>query len=262
MRRLNQKFEMQSVRVNALILTVGLLFAGAPACLAENATPQVDAILRRAWEFDRHRKWKDAIQCYRMANQIQPTLAVPYRGIGNCLCEFDQPEEAIKNLNRSIELDPMDSDAFFDRSKAYVMLDDYKHGLADMDRAIQLHSENSAWFDRRASIELMANQKEKAFADLKKAIAVAVAVKDADALYSALRHRANEYRTESKYQQALDDYTAALKAEKRVYTRDRVLQDRAECYEKLGKHDLAAADRKQAALASTKVWDELYVNEK
>jgi tetratricopeptide (TPR) repeat protein len=73
----------------------------------------------------------------------------------------------------------------------------------------------------------------------------------------AFKDRGNILRSLGKYQAAIDDYGTALKLNPATGSRLKILSDRASCYDKVGQHDLAEKDRKQASPGSHEILNDL-----
>jgi len=167
-------------------------------------------------------------------------------------------------------------------AECYVQEGDYKQAEVEIDRAIALMPNAKKYYQFRYKIYRVLKKYDQAIADCTEVIAL-----DPEYPTSELVNRAEIYMVQKKYTEAIKDYTAAIKAAdkraERIYV-DRALayqmlnmhaeaaadctkalshlainkanrrhdykalKIRAESYEKLGKKDLAANDRKQMNL--------------
>ncbi|HEY9777234.1 MAG TPA: hypothetical protein V6C81_25960 [Planktothrix sp.] len=231
-------------------LAIASALAGAPA--SARAPTANDMFEQGAFLFN-HQRYHDALQCFKYSIQLDPTFWKPYQMAGETLNDLENSGEAIELLTKAIELCPPNGELFYTRSNAYYCTGQLNNSIADMDRACTLNPKNPHFFAKRGDFNTAAKRFDLALRDYNKAVDLsktehqenAAARNDMAALRaSAHKDIGNVYRNQGKYQLAVDQYTLALNAPEATFHRDRVLADRADCYEKLGKKDLAAADRK------------------
>lgn len=196
--------------------------------------------------------------------------------LGASLAHKRKPRLAIPHFSRAIQLDPTNGDAFLERSRAHLELEEYKQALSDATIAIRL-LKNSQAYQLRAPTQVEQLQYKEAKADITKAIELNQEAKDSWILYEfrakvhllmndekaaysdltkaigsgSVRHsgpyyyRANILLKWKKYQSAIDDYTQALKSGAAGDVDDKICANRAQAYDKIGRKDLAAKDREK-----------------
>ena len=86
---------------------------------------------------------------------------------------FGQREDALKDLNRALELDPHHIAAWFNRGTLYLEAGQPKKALPDLDRAVQLAPEVAGPYFNRAVAEWQLGKREEAIQDLERFIELA-----------------------------------------------------------------------------------------
>ena len=81
-----------------------------------------------------------------------------------------QPDLAIADDTRAIELDPKAYRAFADRGAAYHDKDEYDLAIADATRSIELNPKESVTYNNRGQAYRAKGDYDRAFADLNRAI--------------------------------------------------------------------------------------------
>jgi tetratricopeptide (TPR) repeat protein len=87
--------------------------------------------------------------------------AVGYSNLGNNYYGLGDYQEAIKDFNRAIELDPKLAGAYWGRGKTYHELGDYQQAIKDFDRAIELNPKlGGAYWSRGKTYQELGNQQQ------------------------------------------------------------------------------------------------------
>ena len=81
-----------------------------------------------------------------------------------------EPERAVADLNRALDLDPNDASAWYNRGIAYDDLGDRDHAIADYTRAIRLEPNDALYYNNRGNSLIGKNDYEHAMADYDRAI--------------------------------------------------------------------------------------------
>lgn len=147
-----------------------------------------------------------------------------------------QYDNAKNDLTKAIELNPNFRYAYNVRG---LLLRDklkkYDEAIGDFTKLIELEPYNTAYYVDRASIYEVANRMDLAIKDYSKLIEL----KPNRIWYIS---RADLYEKNSQYDMAINDYTKAIELSL-ISDLDDIYIKRAVAYDKLGKADLAQADR-------------------
>ena len=89
------------------------------------------------------KRYKQAIEHYTKAIQLDPQMARAYYNRGNAESNLSNYEEALKDYSKAIQLDPYYSESFFNRANANADLCRFQAAIDDYDEAIRLGSKNA-----------------------------------------------------------------------------------------------------------------------
>ena len=89
------------------------------------------------------KKYKQAIEHYTKAIQLDPQMARAYYNRGNAESNLSNYEEALKDYSKAIQLDPYYSESFFNRANANADLCRFQAAIDDYDEATRLGSKNA-----------------------------------------------------------------------------------------------------------------------
>ncbi|RTL38505.1 MAG: tetratricopeptide repeat protein [Candidatus Melainabacteria bacterium] len=188
----------------------------------------------------------------------------------NLLKQYDK---ALADFNKAIELSPSDARARMERANLYMEMKNIPMALKDCNEIIAQQPKEIPFYELRAKIFEANKQPDRALADLSKIIALSKTdppaylrrgqlydrlgdYSKAIADYSvatdlnpsddeAFRLRGSSYFKLGQYPKAISDYTEAISRNPRGNLQTYSL--RAGAYDKIGKPDLAARDRKNVA---------------
>ena len=149
---------------------------------------------------------------------------------GNC---------ALGACAEAIRLDPQNADAYYCRAMMLRDKGERDKALADINEAIRLKSDKAQYYWMRGTLYGEKDMYEKGLEDLNRMIELEG---DAAKHYDYNR-RGDFYYELGKFEEALKDYTKAIELKPDYQYH---YSDRASAYEKLGKTDLAEADKKKA----------------
>lgn len=186
--------------------------------------------------------FKGAVADYSLAiesakkGQAGLEKAFAYRGWYQLKSE--NPEAAIADYTRAIELEPQNPNHYNNRGNAFRALDRPKEATADFSRAIGINPEFAHPYHNRGLCRLDLGDFDGAIADQTKAIELKPSY--VDAFYN--RGLARQEKGDLKG--AIDDFTQVRALDPRNVS---ALVDRGECKRKLGDFKGAIADQAEAA---------------
>jgi tetratricopeptide (TPR) repeat protein len=91
---------------------------------------------------------------------------------GNAKIELEDYRGAIADYNKSIEIDPNDSETFRNRGNAKIELEDYRGAIADFNKAIQIDPNNTNAHKNRGYAKYRLQDYRGAITDYTKVIAI------------------------------------------------------------------------------------------
>jgi tetratricopeptide (TPR) repeat protein len=110
-------------------------------CLAINDR-FTSALMSKAHNLLRIRKYKEAIDCYREHIHIEGPQAITFSYIGECYEKLEQFEQALISYDQAIALDPRWTDAYVGRGIVKDLLLRTGAAIADLERALKIDPEN------------------------------------------------------------------------------------------------------------------------
>jgi tetratricopeptide (TPR) repeat protein len=241
---------------NSILTILFLITCASPAVAIPADDKEYDAAMSNGTAFKSHRHYRDALRCYEQAQRLQPGRWEPYQNVGASLVALEDFQGAADKLKQGLKLNPKSNDIYFSLGEAHAGLGDLKAAVDDLNHAIAIKPDYYGYFERRAQYYQSLRDYPHAIQDFSTAIAMCEPAKATrtmparplrDDIYRLFQQRGSSYVKLSKWQNAIDDFTMYLKGPARDQGRSvRVLHVRAECYDKIGKHDLAAKDRAAA----------------
>ena len=186
-------------------------------------------------------------------------------------------EDAIENLNKSIELDFSDAFAYVFRAIAWNKLKEYGKAIDDCSKAIEIDPSNVAAYNNRGYARSELKEYGKAIDDYSKAIKLdpsraatynnrgyawnelkeyrnaiddcSKAIELNPSYANPYNHRGYAWNGLKEYDKAITDYTKAIELNPSYIV---AYRNRADTYDALNHPDLAEADRKKAAELESK----------
>jgi tetratricopeptide (TPR) repeat protein len=192
--------------------------------------------------------YRKALPFFDHAIKLAPSIGKIYLGRGDALLVLEEPERALVDFNTALKLDPSLAKGYEQRARCQFELGKFKAAVDDISSAIgpeQDQHNKANMLKDRATFYLRLGQSDKAIQDL--TTAISIRPKE----YYNYSHRGDVYASLHQYRKAVEDYTYAIKInDGRFDDFDSLYTLRARAYEKLGRKDLAALDRKKAATYS------------
>ncbi len=210
-----------------------------------------------------------AEQCFSKAIKIDPQFGKAYYMLTEWANAQGKYDLAIKIATKALTVKKPDYQAYMERAASYSRLHRDKDALADLDKFISLGGAKRNAYERRASILENLHQYERAHSDylimqklhyddgtaLKEASCLEKLNKNQEAitcLTNLLKRNPEDdagYEARGRIQvklgrlkEAIADYTRAIQ----LIPSPTIYKERAAAYEKMGRKDLAAQDRKEA----------------
>ena len=85
--------------------------------------------------------YKESIRLYRQALRLNPSHPDEvYLGIGSCYILLDNYKKAVEPLTKSIEINPENSSAYYNRGFVYYKLKDLKKSKQDLKKANEINN--------------------------------------------------------------------------------------------------------------------------
>lgn len=113
-----------------------------------------------------------ALQDYNKAIELNPNLALAFNDRGLLFYNADEYDRALEDFNRAIELDPKFETAFDNRGVTYFAKKDNGHALADYDHAIELNPDDLNPYWNRGDLYRSKGDREHAATDYRKALSL------------------------------------------------------------------------------------------
>ncbi len=169
----------------------------------------VAAWIDRAEALTRLGERRRALEAVTEAIRLKPDSSGAYAVRGNLLRDAN-PQGAIADFTKVLELDPMNRAARLNRAGVRMSVGQLDLALADADRAIRDSPQSSEAWVIRGTIRLTAGQDDLAIADFDRALELQPRFMD------ALMNRGNAWRNKGNSENAIRDYTRALELDPRL----------------------------------------------
>jgi tetratricopeptide (TPR) repeat protein len=102
---------------------------------------------------------KEAITCFETAIKINPPYVDAYIDLGFCQAQIGMYDEALKSVNKALEMDPNNSGAMDVKGIVFYYLRDYDESIKWHDKAINVDPNNSdAWYNEARTYKERASQ--------------------------------------------------------------------------------------------------------
>ena len=221
-------------------LVSACLSAGTTYALAREVKP-MNELSMRGIKLVEQNKLSEALACFDQNLAKDPDSYWDNYGRGSVLVKHDDFAGALKALNKAVELYPAGVQAVAERAHLYIAMGKTQAAIADTKKAIILLGKAPSWFlyQDLALLHDQAGDRKQSIIDCSESL------RQNPKLFWGYYFRACQYFKLGQYQKAADDLTTAAKLHSDAET-IKIYSLRADCYDKLGKHDLAQKDRKFA----------------
>ncbi len=105
--------------------------------------------------------FKEALNAYNKAIQLNPQYAEAYIGRGAAYADLGNNQQAINDFTKAIQLNPKDTLAYLNRGAAFYRLGDYQEAINDLSRAIKSNPLNiEAYIMRGIAYDKLGNYQQ------------------------------------------------------------------------------------------------------
>ena len=101
-------------------------------------TDSAAALALKGWCLSKQDKKTDALEAYGLAVQHLPVYPLLRKYLAQTLAELGRLEEAVKEFEEALRLDPDDAEAWLGRGACRLGGDDPKEGIKDIEKAVTL----------------------------------------------------------------------------------------------------------------------------
>lgn len=197
-----------------------------------------DAYYIRGWALRERNQPERALTDFNRALELAPERGATLSQRALTYARLKEYDKALVDYNRALELEPRSSAFFNDRGLVYLDLKDYKRAIADFDQAIAIDPRYAIPYNNRSRAHVLAsNDHARAIADLNRAI-------ELNPRYGlAFENRAFSYLDTKDLPKAIADFSTSIEINPKSA---RALNGRGVAYERRGSRDLAIADYRRA----------------
>ena len=117
-------------------------------------------------------EYQEAIKDFDAAINLNPDDADAYQGRGASYGQFKKHNQAVEDLDFAIRLNPNSANTFFTRGIVHFNKEDYDSGIRDFDRAIALEPSHADSYTGRGRCYLHLGEYRKSISDLDTAISL------------------------------------------------------------------------------------------
>ena len=150
------------------------------------------------------RKYEEAIKNYNKSIDLDPNNSYAYNNRGLTKNNLEQYFDAVKDYDKAIELEPNNSVIYYNRGLAKTHLWQYEEAIEDYNKAIELDNNNSTAYYNRGLVKSYLGQYKEAIEDYNKTIEL-----DPNNSH-AYNNRGNAKDDLGRYKEAIKDYDKAI----------------------------------------------------
>lgn len=194
-----------------------------------------------------HRDYRGAIKYFDECISRNQKFAQAYCQRGHANFILGNHSSALADLNTAIAINPKMPTAYVYRAITFNELGQQKRAIDDCSKSISLDSKAGDAYVLRAKLYRAGGHVKEGIDDMTKAIGLQPKVSD----YHF--ERANMYLALRQYEQAAQDYTVVINNRSSSEI-EKAYANRARCYDKMGRHDLALKDLQKLNQETEEGW--------
>ncbi|MFH1321424.1 MAG: tetratricopeptide repeat protein [Bacteroidota bacterium] len=153
---------------------------------------------------NRIKVWQNSIFLWNDVIHKHPNAQIAYFNLGNAYVALQDYSEAIKNLDRAIEINPYYYFSYNNRGNAKHKLKDYQEAIKDYKRAILLNPGFETAYCNKGAVNFDIKNYEEAMSDFNKAIELNPGYSE------AYLNRANVKAALQNYHEAIKDFNKTI----------------------------------------------------
>jgi len=115
------------------------------------------------------KNYKQAIEDFNRAIEINPLYAEAYNNRGNAYTDLDHHKKAIEDFNRAIDIKPSFAGTYGNRGNAYIALGNTEQAIEDFSRAIAIKPDDVSFYIQRGVVYLNKGDSASGCRDAQKA---------------------------------------------------------------------------------------------
>ncbi len=174
--------------------------------------------------------------CEKVENNFS-TDANFYVLYGAILFQLDKISESIEKFDKSILINPKNSDAFYNRGNVFSKIQDFEKAISNFDNSISLKENNPEAYNNKGSALLELYKFDEALKNFNKALELNINH------YSARKNKAYLFEKKGDYNKSINELNELLKLDKKNFE---IILRLANNYFFLGKYDEALKKYKLA----------------
>ncbi len=153
--------------------------------------------------------WENVIKNYPQVSVAHTNLGLAYKKLGDKSDErkLSHYDEALKEYNKAIEVDPNYKDAYENRGNLFFLTQKYDLAMKDLQKALHLKSTSSVAHNSLGAVYFSIGKYDSALVHFNEAI------ENDPVLSDAYKNRANTYSVLSRFSEAIVDYNRYIKFE-------------------------------------------------
>jgi hypothetical protein len=149
--------------------------------------------------------WQDSITLFGHAIQVTERNYTAYYNRGTALAKRGDYEQAIRDYDMVIEINPAYKEAYNNRGNAYAAIGSYRQAIQNYDKAIEINPNNTAAYNNRGNAFLLLGDNNQAIQNYDKAIEI-------DPNYAeAYNNRAHAYSNLGNNDRAIEDFKTSAR---------------------------------------------------